>query len=68
VKNGPAFSRDDLLRPEDVAAVLGVKRSTVLDWLRCGRLPGAKFGRTWLVSRPALEAHLAELFERDPYG
>ncbi len=56
-------TRSDLLTPADVAAILQVQRSTALDYLRRGVIPGRKIGRNWFVLRSQLDAHLAELFD-----
>lgn len=61
----PSFTRDDLLTATDVAAVLQVQRSTALDYLRRGVIPGRKIGRNWFVLRSQLDAHIADLFETD---
>lgn len=48
----------EILTPEQVADYLQVQPRTVLEWLRTGRLPGAKIGRLWRVRRHALEGFL----------
>jgi excisionase family DNA binding protein len=58
-----SLTRNDLLTPSDVAAVLHVQRSTALDYLRRGVIPGRKIGRNWFVLRSQLDAHIADLFE-----
>jgi excisionase family DNA binding protein len=47
-----------LLSAEDVAALMGIKESTVWRWCREGRLPCLKVGKHWRVRREALEAFL----------
>lgn len=49
-----------MLGAEDVAALLGVKESTVWRWCREGRLPCMKIGKHWRVRREALEDFLGE--------
>lgn len=50
----------ELLGAEDVAALLGVKESTIWRWCREGRLPCLKVGKHWRVRREALEDFLEE--------
>jgi len=47
-----------LLSAEDVAALMGVKESTVWRWCREGNLPCLKVGKHWRVRREALEEFL----------
>jgi excisionase family DNA binding protein len=61
----PSFTRNDLLTPADLAAVLQVQRSTALDYLRRGVIPGRKIGRNWFVLRSQLDAYLADLFDME---
>ena len=42
----------------DLARACGCSLATARKWLRDGRVPGAKFGRRWLVSREALVARI----------
>ena len=58
-------TRNDLLTPADVAAILQVQRSTALDYLRRGVIPGRKIGRNWFVLRSQLDAYLVDLFEME---
>jgi excisionase family DNA binding protein len=48
----------ELLGAEDVAALIGVKETTVWRWCREGRLPCLKVGKHWRVRRKALENFL----------
>jgi excisionase family DNA binding protein len=52
----------DLLTPDEVAELLKVKRTTIMNWLRDGKLPGIKLGdgkaAEWRVERSDLEAYL----------
>jgi len=48
----------DLLSAEDVAALMGVKETTVWRWCREGILPCLKVGKQWRIRREALEAFL----------
>jgi excisionase family DNA binding protein len=50
----------ELLSAEDVAALMGVKESTVWRWCREGRLPCLKVGKHWRVRRVALEGFLEQ--------
>ncbi len=47
-----------LLSAEDVAALMGVKETTVWRWCREGNLPCLKVGKYWRVRREALEDFL----------
>jgi excisionase family DNA binding protein len=47
-----------LLRPTDVADILGLSEEWVLGCLRDGELPGRKIRGRWYVSRPELDAWL----------
>ena len=55
LETGPEMG---LLGAEDVAALVGVKESTVWRWCREGKLPCLKFGKHWRVRRAALESFL----------
>ena len=46
---------NNLLTPEQTAERLGISPKTVGNWLRDGRLKGAKIGRLWRVSEEMLE-------------
>jgi excisionase family DNA binding protein len=48
----------ELLGAEDVAALMGVKETTVWRWCREGNLPCLKVGKHWRVRREALEDFL----------
>ncbi len=50
-----------LLRPEDVARVLAVGRSTVFDLIRSGRLRSVKIGHLRRVSATAVAEFVATL-------
>jgi excisionase family DNA binding protein len=50
----------DLLGAEDVAALIGIKESTVWRWCREGRLPCLKVGKHWRVRREVLEDFLEQ--------
>jgi excisionase family DNA binding protein len=51
---------DTLLKVEDVANILGVKRDTVTRWLRAGAVAAIKLSNSggWRVKRSELEAWL----------
>jgi len=44
-----------LMTVEDVAEYLRVKTSTVYEWAKDGKLPGAKVGRLWRFQREQIE-------------
>jgi excisionase family DNA binding protein len=46
---------DPLLRPEEVARILGVRRSSVYEYVRTGRLPHVRVGRHVRFLREDLE-------------
>ena len=50
----------ELLGAEEVAALMGVKETTVWRWCREGRLPCLKVGKHWRVRREALESFLKQ--------
>ena len=49
---------DDLLTPEQAAAILQLSPKTIKDWLRAGKLAGCKIGRFWRVKPADLEAFI----------
>jgi excisionase family DNA binding protein len=50
----------ELFSAEDVAALMGVKESTVWRWCREGRLPCLKVGKHWRLRREAFEDFLKQ--------
>jgi excisionase family DNA binding protein len=48
----------ELLSAEDVAALLGIKETTVWRWCREGHLPCLKVGKHWRIRRQVLEDFL----------
>jgi len=61
VQNGETVVRSTekgLLSADDVAALMGVKETTVWRWCREGNLPCLKVGKHWRVRREALEDFL----------
>jgi excisionase family DNA binding protein len=61
MQNGTNMGRElekELLSAEDVAALMGVKETTVWRWCREGNLPCLKVGKHWRVRREALEDFL----------
>ena len=53
--------------PDQAAKQLQVSKSTVLKWLRSGKLNGAKLGhRTWRIGPEALEAFLDGEMDLEP--
>lgn len=51
----PRLSREDVLDGREVAELLHVPVSSVLDYARRGVLPGRKLGRRWIFLRDELE-------------
>ena len=47
-------SLPDMIRPEELAAVLRCGRSTVYDAITRGEIPAVRIGRRLLVAKPAL--------------
>jgi helix-turn-helix protein len=52
----PPLTRDDVLDGRDVADLLHLPISTVLEYARRGLLPGRKLGRRWIFLRDEVEA------------
>lgn len=48
------------LTPADIADELGVTRRTVYEWLLTGQLEGLRAGRSWRVTREALDAFMRQ--------
>jgi excisionase family DNA binding protein len=57
---GRPLENKELLSAEDVAALIGVKESTVWRWCREGRLPCLKVGKHWRIRRQVLEDFLEQ--------
>jgi excisionase family DNA binding protein len=55
---GRPLENMDLLSAEDVAALMGVKETTVWRWCREGRLPCLKVGKHWRIRRQVFEDFL----------
>ena len=56
----PASFKDmpEIMRPQQVQAVLQISRATFFRWVAAGELPGAvKIGDSWRVARDELRAH-----------
>jgi len=47
---------DKLITVEEVAKYLRVKRSTVYEWAKEGKIPAVKVGRLWRFDREETEA------------
>ena len=47
---------DEILTPEQVAAVLKVSLETVMRHLRAGEIAGFKVGKLWRIRRSAIES------------
>src|SRR3712207_9583504 len=61
MQNGGIVARSlekQLLGAEDVAALVGVKETTVWRWCREGHLPCLKVGKHWRVRRETFEEFL----------
>jgi hypothetical protein len=59
------FERDELRTATEIAAVLRVRRTTALDYMRRGVIPARKIGRCWYSPKPLLDSHLTHLFDLD---
>ena len=59
-RGGEPPTTEPLLSAEEVAAYLGVERSTVWRWCREGRVRCLKIGKHWRVRRGDLEDLLRE--------
>ncbi len=51
----PRLTREDVLDGRDVAELLHLPISTVLEYARRGVLPGRKLGRRWIFLRDEVE-------------
>ena len=56
---GYVLNLAELLTVEEVANYLRVAPNTVYRWCRSGKLAGVKVGKEWRISRPNLDAFLA---------
>ena len=54
------LTRDDVLDGRDVAELLHLPISTVLEYARRGLLPGHKLGRRWIFLRDEISAAVRE--------
>jgi hypothetical protein len=54
--NRPRLTREEVLDGREVADLLHLPVSSVLDYARRGMLPGRKLGRRWVFLRDELEA------------
>jgi excisionase family DNA binding protein len=52
----PRLTREDVLDGRDVAELLHLPLSTVLEYARRGLLPGHKLGRRWIFVRDEVES------------
>lgn len=52
----PRLTREDVLDGREVAELLHLPISTVLEYARRGVLPGRKLGRRWIFLRDEVEA------------
>ena len=51
---------EELLTPEEVAALLKVERNTIYIWLRANELKGVKVGDLWRVRKSDLNEFLTK--------
>jgi excisionase family DNA binding protein len=51
---------ENLLSVKDAAQVLGMKAWTIYSWVREGKLPAVKLGRTVKISPAKLRAYILE--------
>ena len=51
---------DKLLKPSEVAEILGVKPATVRDWLRMGQIEGYRIHGRWRIRPSALHGYVAD--------
>lgn len=54
----PRLTRDDVAAAREVAELLNIPLSTVLEYARRGVIPGHKLGRRWIFLRDEIEASL----------
>jgi excisionase family DNA binding protein len=54
--SSPRLTREDVLSGREVADLLDLPVSTVLEYARRGLLPGHKLGRRWIFLRDEVEA------------
>jgi len=52
----PRLTREDVLGGREVADLLGLPLSSVLEYARRGLLPAHKLGRRWIFLRDEIEA------------
>lgn len=57
-KPGRRITREDILTPSEVAAMLAMPKSTIYELARRGELPCARLGRTIRFLRDDVEARL----------
>jgi excisionase family DNA binding protein len=56
ISSHPPLTREDVLDGREVADLLDLPVSTVLEYARRGLLPGHKLGRRWIFLRDEVEA------------
>ncbi|MBA3808931.1 MAG: helix-turn-helix domain-containing protein [Solirubrobacterales bacterium] len=56
IPTSPRLTREDVLDGRDVAELLHLPISTVLEYARRGLLPGRKLGRRWIFLQDEVEA------------
>jgi Helix-turn-helix domain len=61
----PRLTREDVLDGRDVAELLHMPISTVLEYARRGLLPARKLGRRWIFIRDEIEAAVRRGIDTD---
>jgi excisionase family DNA binding protein len=54
---------DKLLTVKEVADTLTLKETTIYEWLKAGKLKGAKIGDTWRVKESDLQAFIESAYK-----
>lgn len=55
-----------MLTTQQVAEILGVKRVTVVKWIKLGYLPAVKFGRDWQIDPADVASFVKPRMGRKP--
>jgi excisionase family DNA binding protein len=61
-------TKELFISTQEISEDLNVDPSQVRRWLRDGRLPGEKWGRTWLVSRADYAVFKKDYEKYKPYN
>lgn len=62
------FAREDLLTASEVAAILRVRRTTAMDYMRRGVIPACKIGKLWYSPKPLLDSYVEQLIADAAHG